>query len=328
MNDLHCFGTAWGASGIQNFFGQGWTYHEKLRRWFSRGFDFAGMTFVAKTTTFEPRQGNMPFNEITLMNEEKIPRCIAITPWSFIRGAALNAVGLSGPGLEDLLRHNEWQTRINPFFISYAPQGNTKAEKARDTLRFVEMLNRQLWRFKTTVGLQLNLSCPNTGENTTDIGTLVDEAFTLLDALSALGIPIVVKLNVLMPPLAAQQIVHHSACNGICVSNTIPWESLPSVGISRRLLFGSNVSPLAKRGFTQNGGLSGKPLLPLVRKWLREARRIGITKHINAGGGILSPKNVFQIRDAGASSVSLGSIAFLRPWNVQPTIQAAHYAFT
>lgn len=327
MDALDCFGPVWGASGIENFFGQGWTYHERFKRWFPRRFDFTGMTFTTKTTTFDPRIGNMPFDEKTLMNKEAMPRCIVVNPWLFLWGAALNAVGLSGPGLQKLLDRNEWQTRTEPFFISYAPQGTTKEEKAKDALLFVTALNRSLPTFRARVGIQLNLSCPNTGENKTDMQALVEEAFALLDTLSVLNLPIVMKLNVLMPPMAAERIAAHPACAGICVSNTIPWEALPSVGISQRLLFWSDTSPLKKRGFKQNGGLSGKPLLPLVIKWLREARQIGITKHINAGGGILCPKNVLEVQWAGASGSSLGSIAFLRPWQVQPTIRTAHYAF-
>lgn len=327
MDALDLFGPVWGASGVQNFFGQGWPYHERLKRLSPRGFDFTGMTFVAKTTTIDAREGNMPFDEKTLMNIEALPRCIVVNLWLWIWSAALNAVGLSGPGLQALLNRNEWQMRTDPFFISYAPQGTTKEEEAADTLRFVAMLKPALPTFRARVGLQLNISCPNTGENKTDVAVLVEKALAMLDILQILGIPIVVKLNVLMPPLAAERIAAHPTCSGLCVSNTIPWEALPSVGISRRFLFWSNTSPLKKRGFAQNGGLSGKPLLPLVIKWLREARNIGIQKHINAGGGIFHPKDVLTMQYAGASSVSLGSIAFLRPWQVQPTIQAAHYAF-
>ncbi len=327
MDALDRFGPVWGASGVQNFFGQGWTYHEKFKRWFPRGFDFTGMTFCAKTTTVDRCEGKMPFNEKTLMNKEALPRCIVVNPWLLFWGVALNAVSLSGPGLENLLQRNEWQMRAEPSFISYAPQGATAPEEIVDALRFVTILNRALPAFRARVGLQLNLSCPNTGENKTDMQALVNKAFALLDTLHVLHIPIVVKLNILMPPIAAEQIASHPACNGICISNTIPWEDLPSVGISRRFLFFSNTSPLQKR-VRKNGGLSGKPLLPLVIRWVREARHIGITKHINAGGGILCPKNVLTVHYAGADSFSLGSIAFLRPWNLQPTIQAGHHVFT
>ena len=102
MNALDDFGPAWGASGIQNCNGQGWTYHEKFKRWFPHGFDFTGMTFVAKTKTVDARKGNLPFDEKTLMNTETMPRCIVVTPWSFMCGATLNAVSLSGPGLQAL----------------------------------------------------------------------------------------------------------------------------------------------------------------------------------------------------------------------------------
>jgi phosphoribosylformimino-5-aminoimidazole carboxamide ribonucleotide (ProFAR) isomerase len=49
-----------------------------------------------------------------------------------------------------------------------------------------------------------------------------------------------------------------------------------------------------------------------------------LRKHINAGGGILRPRQVNQMFAAGASSVFIGSVAILRPWNVQPAIRTAH----
>ena len=79
MNTLDDFGPAWGASGIQNCNGQGWTYHEKFKRWFPHGFDFTGMTFVAKTKTVDARKGNLPFDEKTLMNTETISIFLAQT---------------------------------------------------------------------------------------------------------------------------------------------------------------------------------------------------------------------------------------------------------
>jgi dihydroorotate dehydrogenase len=113
-------------------------------------------------------------------------------------------------------------------------------------------------------------------------------------------------------------------CDGICISNTIPWAALPSVGINRRALFGTDESPLERYG---GGGLSGAPLLPLVAHWVYRARCVGITKHINAGGGILHPDNLDNLKTLGADSVSLGSIAILRPWRLQATIRRAHQLF-
>ena len=49
MFDLKMFGPIWAASGLMNFFGQGWPFH-KLLKWF--GLCLKGVTFVAKTPTY------------------------------------------------------------------------------------------------------------------------------------------------------------------------------------------------------------------------------------------------------------------------------------
>ncbi len=312
------FGPVWGASGVQNFFGQGYPYHRYFR--LIPGFGFEGMTFVAKTTTLEPRIGNMPLNG-ALMPVERRPRCIVV---KLVEGVALNAVGLSGPGFHSLLREGQWQQRLRPFFLSFAPQGATIEAKMADAQKFANMLWCRLSEFKTQIGLQFNISCPNTGEDVASVGALVAEARALLDVLAAIGIPVLVKVNVLMPVRAVKKIEDHPACAGICVSNTIPWSALRSVGVDPVRLFGSEESPLAQFG---GGGLSGAPLLPLVEKWVRDARKEGLTKHLNAGGGILRPHDVDRLKDAGADSVSLGSIAILRPWRLQATISRAQQLF-
>ena len=84
------------------------------------------------------------------------------------------------------------------------------------------------------------------------------------------------------------------------------------------------MSPLAHLG---GGGLSGKPLLPIVAEWVLNARKLGIEKPINAGGGILSPDDVDVLKSAGASSVSVSSAAILRGWRVKKIIRRANEIF-
>ena len=89
-------------------------------------------------------------------------------------------------------------------------------------------------------------------------------------------------------------------------------------------MFGSDVSPLHHPG---GGGLSGAPLLPLSVEWIARARKLGMKTPINGGGGILSFRDAQLVMDAGANSVFLGSIAMLRGWRVQKTInQVRAYA--
>lgn len=310
------FGPVWGASGVQGFFGEGYKYHGILQILFPTRFFFEGMTFVAKTTTLHPREGNMPLRGDRITPREWKPRCIHLTRNMWRKGIALNAVGLSGPGAEFLLKTGKWQARRNPFFLSFMAVGATREARLEEMRGFVRLLKSYLSQFKAPVGLQLNLSCPNVGIH---VDALIEEAHELLSEASKLKIPLVVKLNVLVSVKVACVIASHSACNALSVSNTIPWGALPH-RINWKNLFGTETSPLAHLG---GGGLSGAPLLPLVAEWVSEARCVGLTKPINAGGGILSPSGVSTLFHAGASSVAIGSLVMLRPWQLQPVIRRA-----
>jgi len=88
------FQPVWDASGVRNFFGEGYPYHWPLKPF---GLNFKGSTFVAKTTTLLPREGKMPLVKIGKhwYPREIKPACIYVDRK---QGLALNAVSLSGPG--------------------------------------------------------------------------------------------------------------------------------------------------------------------------------------------------------------------------------------
>lgn len=306
------FGPVWGASGVQGFFGEGYPHHKWLRAFF--GLDFSGMTFVAKTTTLTARKGNMPLREDGITPREWRPRCIVVKPFA---GVVLNSVGLSGPGAQVLLADGRWQQRTEPFFLSFMSVAATARERLAELCAFTEMLGSQLASFRGPVGLQLNFSCPNVGLHSED---LIGEVAAALDAAAVLNIPLVVKLAVTIPPQVALVLASHPSCDALCVSNTVPWGTFPE-RIDWEGLFGAEESPLKDIG---GGGLSGAPLLPLVIEWVSAARLQGCPKPINAGGGLLKPVEVQRLFAVGADSVFIGSMAIVRPWNVQPSIRAAH----
>lgn len=299
------FRPVWNASGARGFFGEGYWYHRYLRPF---GLRYDGATFVAKTTTLHPRPGNMPLGD-DLRPREWFPRSIVVKVG---RGVALNAVGLSGPGLHRLVEVWAQRPQGEPWFISIMSVGATPEVRLSEIEEMVAGLapleGRDDW------GLQVNLSCPNVG---LDPGVLAYEARGILDRTARLERPTLLKLNALFPVEAAKAFVEHPDCDGIVVSNTIPWGKLPDK-IDWRGLFGSDVSPLQHLG---GGGLSGKPLLPIVAEWITEARQRGITKTIVGGGGILSKGDAETLLGAGANAVELGSISFLRPWRVASVIR-------
>ena len=311
------FGPIWGMSGVQNFFGEGYWYHSVLKAMF--GMSLEGITFVAKTTTFEARLGKMPLNK-RLQPREWYPRCIYVNPF---KGIALNAVGLSGPGLTSLLSRGIWQNLNSPFFISFMPVADTPAGKLGETRAFVRQMRYNFSSFDRPFGTQLNLSCPNV---MSDPEAAVEDAHRHLDEfdwLSEKGMATGIKVSADMPVEKVIEIGKHPNCHAICVSNTIPFGNLPEEIPWKRLF--PNGSPLLKRkGVELPGGLSGAPLQKIVVKWVREARARGFKKHINAGGGILNAHNLLDLYYAGADSFSIGSIVMLRPWNVNSVIRKAH----
>lgn len=305
------FGQVCGASGVQGFFGEGYPYHKFLR--FVPGFNFNGMTFVAKTTTLHPNKGNMPLREDGITPVELKPKCIVV---NFRQGVALNAVGLSGPGAEALLHNGAWQERTDPFFISFMSIKHTPEERIDEALMFFEILKKHLLSFRAPICLQINFSCPNVG---LDPQTVIEEVRIVLDEAGRLGIPLMPKFNATLTLHAAKEISRHKNCDALCMSNTIPWKDFQDDWKLR--YFGSLISPLAHLG---GGGVSGEPLLGLVVSWIEAARHHGINVPINAGGGILHPRDIVVLKKAGADSAFLGSVAFLRSWRVSSIIKTAN----
>lgn len=306
------FGPVWDASGVRGFFGEGYWYHRWLKPF---GLSFESSTFVAKTTTLAPRPGYMELAEDGLTPKRRKPDCIVV---KLRQGAALNAVGLSGPGASALFADGRWQTRTEPFFLSFMAVGDTLSKRLDELNGFLRRLETHRAAFSAKVGLQINLSCPNTGH---DFKEIEHEAVMMLAHAAYLRIPLVPKFSVVTPLPIVARIAEHRACDAVCVSNTIPWGQVdPDV---RNAFCGSLESPLAKYG---GGGLSGKPLFPLVLDWVKRAVASGFPKPINAGGGILRPRDAERLLQAGAASIFIGSAAFLRPWRVASIIRTARRA--
>ena len=321
-NELAPWGAIWGASGVQGFFGEGYRFHNLFLKMLWRNFE--GMTFVAKTATAEERKGNMPLKANGTTTVEFLPRCVYCTPMLWLKGAMLNAVGLSNKGINFLLKDGRWQEMKDPFMISIMPVGDTPAKRLEEIKTMARAIRTQLNYFQAPVALQLNISCPNTGHN---IHELEKEVIGYMDAMGKIKLPTIVKINPLFPIGLAKQISEHLACAGLSPSNTLGFGEA-SNDIPWKKLFGTNdpnQSPLKKRGFGA-GGLSGKHLFPLEIDWIKRAREAGISCHINCGS-CFSKENVCLAYKAGANSISLGTVALHRPWRVPGIIRTAKQLF-
>jgi len=312
------FANAFAASGTLNFFGDGWWYHFWYKLIFPGFRKIFDCTFIAKTTTFDPRPGNMPL-KANLQPKKLLPDCIKVYPF---KGVVLNAVGLSGSGAMALFATNLWQNRTEPFFISFMAIGKNKEERLKETENFVALLKKELPKFKASVGVQVNMSCPNTGHRTTDLAL---EAFATLELFSSLNIPIDLKVNTLFDIALLKKIEDNKLCDIITVSNTIPYGTYDEK-INWQHLLGCSVSPLAKYG---GGGLSGKIIFSLVAKKILEMRISGeIKMPIKGGGGIMTAERVNLMKFVGANAIEFATVSMLRPWRVKKIIKRANKIFS
>lgn len=310
------FGKVFTASGTLNFFGEGWPFHQLFRH--IPGFDFNSSVFIAKTTTLYPQPGNMPLTK-DLQPTRFLPDCIRVYP---AKAVVLNAVGLSGPGAHELFERGEWQKRKKTFAISFMAVGKNREDRIKETVSFANLLRSRLLNFAAKIGLEINISCPNTRH---DPQELAIEASHLLKFAAIADVPLILKVNALTPIETIKEIAERGFCDAIDCSNTIPYGAQPLLPdkIEWKNLFGEK-SPLHHLG---GGGLSGKPLLPIVARWIERVRTEGIKIPIIGGGGILSEKDVATLKDAGADAISIGSVAILRPWRVRGIIDYANRLF-
>ncbi|MFA5024455.1 MAG: hypothetical protein WC523_05900 [Patescibacteria group bacterium] len=311
------FRNAFAASGTLNFFGNGWWYHFWYKLLFPGFKKLLTCTFVAKTTTFDPRPGNMPLKP-NLQPKKLLPDCIKVYPF---KGIALNAVGLSGPGAIALFATNIWQNRTEPFFISFMAVGKTKKDRLEETKKFVVLFQKELPKFQAPVGIQVNMSCPNTGHRTDD---LAPETFETLQLFAALGIPVDLKVNTLFDIALLKEIEESGLCDIITVSNTVPYGTYNN-DINWRRLLGRSTSPLEKYG---GGGLSGKVIFPIVIQRIRRMRREGIKMPIKGSGGIMSRREVELMWAAGVNAIEFATVSMIRPWQIKKIVDRADKLFS
>lgn len=304
------------ASGGMNFFCDGWPYDPYFKN-FLPGYSLEGTTKITKTSTLPPRAGFMPLKN-NLQPVELRPKCIYFSLWSFLKCFMLNAVGLSGPGFENLLERNVWQNMENPFVISVMAVGNTLEERIAEIKGIVKLLEKALPRFKAKIAAELNISCPNTGHDTRKLSR---EAITLLKLLEPLGIPVIVKFNLLTPISAAIDIAESGYCHAIDIPNTYPFNDLPDE--FKKELFKNGISPLAKYG---GGGYSGSWQTPRVADWICGARESGIKLPILAGS-IYKKEDVRLMKISGADAIVIGASKLLRGWRLKGIINEAKKEF-
>jgi dihydroorotate dehydrogenase len=308
------------SSGLMGIVGEGYKYHKILKILLSVLFSFKWITFQMKTMTTWKRNGNMKLSKkdgITPVDFH--PHCIYANLW---KGYGVNNVSLSNPGVEAILKKGILQKKEGELHLSVMFLLKDLKERIVEVNIFVAILKAELKKFKAKkIFLHWNVSCPNTGHNAKR--SFLESFNQDYKILKELGLPIILKVGWNFPIDVLLKLQEEKMIFGIDAINTIPFNELPS--ITKRRYFKRNrsghfISPLDKYQHEFNvkgrGGVSGNPIRPYALKWIKKSRKAGITLPIIGGGGILWPWHVYQFKKAGATAISPGSVAFLRPFNM------------
>lgn len=299
------YGQVFCAPGALGFFGEGYRYSYLLRGLL--GDIWQGVTFSAKTTTLQQRLGNLPLRADGTTLREWFPRSVYVDP---ISGHVVNGVGLSGPGVRFLLAQDRWQQRTEPFVLSWAAVGATRAEREHEIAALTELTRQYRSTFRAPFAVQLNAGCPNTGRPDE---LTVAEIGDWLQIASGLNVPLIVNTNVVIPVETLLKIAALPYCAALWIANTIPWGH-PAIDWQRR--FGSIISPLTRRGLPEPGGLSGPACLPHALERVRACKEAGLTLPIIAGNGIQSVADAKRVFAAGADAIAVGIVGMVRPWRL------------
>lgn len=205
-------------------------------------------TVFAKSATRFKRVGNfIANNPLTWRAVRRLPNM-----------GMLNAYGLTNPGVEvcahKINRANNRDIMVIPNFFPEFSKGIEKVIK--ETLQAVGV-------YRTTLGvefqvLELNFSCPNSGE---DFTQFTDEACRLIKRLKA-DLPwlaIIAKISI-RHPLEFSVELKRSGVDVIHAINTIPWA----------MVYPNTPSPIADLG---GGGVSGNPAHPLAMEYCKQLRQ-------------------------------------------------------
>ena len=199
-------------------------------------------------------------------------------------GCFVNAVGLTNPGAEasvDLLS----QLRVpDDKFLLTSIFGGSVSD-------FVEVARLLA---PVSDGLELNLSCPHARGYGMAMGQDPELVFEIVKAVKdAVDIPVIPKLTPNTPDIGEiAKAAAEGGADGFCAINTVGPGYTSSHG-----------QPVLSNGA---GGMSGKGVLPIGLKCVREVRSVSQLPIIGCGG-VSSAEDVRAFMDAGADVVGVGS---------------------
>jgi len=239
-----------------------------------RVIDFGAGAATTKSFNLEPRKGHK--------NPSIIP----------FHNGMLNAVGLSNPGVDEMVKEiRRFKERCRaPILASVF--GRTVEEYGEVIQRVVEAEPHLI---------EVNVSCPNVrSEFGTPFGDSLEDTaqVTAISKKAAGSIPISVKLGPHGPGIGRlAKVCEENGADAITAINTVGPGMIIDINVMKPVL--SNLT----------GGVSGPAILPIAVKSVYEVYR-SVTIPIIGTGGVNTTEDAIQMLLAGASAVGIGTAVY------------------
>ncbi len=265
--------------------------------------DYANLGFggvTAGTATRRFREGNPHRPRVGFLENDR---------------SIYNSMGLNNDGVEAIAARVDSQiVRIHKsgmaagISVAETPGLVTEAEKLKDVIESFSIA------YKAADYIEINVSCPNTGENRLDLDTRFMEtlfAETMNYRKSqAIRKAVYAKLS---PDLSERQLISilealsRYGVNGVVVGNTFPTKKIGELPMLSKY---GELKSLRSDG--DKGGLSGRPLYQNTFWMTKLVKSLFPEMSVIACGGIDHGMKVFDLLRAGADAVQCYSVCAFR----------------
>ncbi len=233
---------------------------------------------MLKAVTVHPRVGNPP---------NRIAEC---------KSAIINAIGLANKGL-DYFESNIMPEVEKLDTISIA---NIAGESIEEYVSICERLNK----YNAIKMYEINVSCPNVAAGGMVFGADRNTLESLVKKCKLVSQkPVIIKLH---PDLfnisTLAKLCEDSGADAISLTNTIP---------------AMEIDPMSERPKIYNnfGGMSGEAIRPIALRLVYLASH-AVSIPVIGGGGVSHTEDIVKFMLAGASLVSVGTLAMTDPMKV------------
>ncbi len=216
----------------------------------------------------------------------------------------LNAVGLAGPGVAAWREHSLPALRQRGADVVASIWGRT-ADEFADAASAMAGAD--------IVAMEVNASCPNLESRSSIFAHSATATAAVVEAATAAGVPLWVKLSPNTPDLVAiAEAALSAGAQALVLVNTVLGLAIDVT--TRRPTLGNG-----------GGGMSGPGIFPVALRAVYECHRAFPDTPIIGVGGISSGEDAVAMVMAGASAVEVGTATFANPrapWRIQKEADA------